>query len=93
MPQEKVILGEEWCSFPELDIPTIKARVDSGAKHLLLHAINIAPFIKTETNWVRFDINPIQNNLKTVIHCEAPLIDKRIVKSSSGFRTTLCHSN
>jgi ribosomal protein S6--L-glutamate ligase len=86
MPQEKVILGEEWCSFPELDIPTIKARVDSGAKHLLLHAINIAPFIKTETNWVRFDINPIQNNLKTVIHCEAPLIDKRIVKSSSGFR-------
>jgi ribosomal protein S6--L-glutamate ligase len=31
------------------------------------------------------DINPIQNNLK-VIHCEAPLIDKRIVKSSSGFR-------
>jgi hypothetical protein len=28
----------------------------------------------------------IQNNLKTVIHCEAPLIDKRIVKSSSGFR-------
>lgn len=87
MPQEKVILGsEEWCSFPELGIPTIKARVDSGAKTSALHAINIAPFIKNETNWVRFDINPIQNNLKTVIHCEAPLIDKRIVKSSSGFR-------
>ncbi|SEA32230.1 SSU ribosomal protein S6P modification protein [Flavobacterium gillisiae] len=87
MLQEKVILGsEEWCSFPELGIPTIKARVDSGAKTSALHAINIAPFIKNETNWVRFDINPIQNNLKTVIHCEAPLIDKRIVKSSSGFR-------
>lgn len=37
-------------------------------------------------NWVKFDINPIQNNLKTVIHCEALLIDKRVVKSSSGFR-------
>jgi ribosomal protein S6--L-glutamate ligase len=35
---------------------------------------------------VKFDINPIQNNLKTIIHCEAPLVDKRIVKSSSGFR-------
>lgn len=87
MLQDKVILGsEEWCSFPELGIPTIKARVDSGAKTSALHAINISPFIKNEMNWVKFDINPIQNNLKTVIHCEAPLVDKRIVKSSSGFR-------
>jgi ribosomal protein S6--L-glutamate ligase len=87
MPQNKIILGsEEWCSFPEIGIPAIKARVDSGAKTSALHAINIAPFIKDGENWVKFDINPIQNNLKTVIHCEAKLIDKRIVKSSSGFR-------
>lgn len=87
MSLDKVILGsEEWCSFPELGIPTIKARVDSGAKTSALHAINIAPFIKNGSNWVKFDINPIQNNLKTIIHCEAPLVDKRIVKSSSGFR-------
>lgn len=87
MPQNKIILGsEEWCSFPELGIPAIKARVDSGAKTSALHAINISSFIKDGVNWVKFDINPIQNNLKTVIHCEALLIDKRIVKSSSGFR-------
>ena len=87
MLQNKVILGsEEWCSFPDLNIPTIKARVDSGAKTSALHAINIAPFIKNDSNWVKFDINPIQNNNKTVIHCEAPLVDKRIVKSSSGYR-------
>ena len=87
MPLNKIILGsEEWCSFPELGIPAIKARVDSGAKTSALHAINIAPFLKDEENWVKFDINPIQNNLKTVIHCQARLIDKRIVKSSSGFR-------
>lgn len=87
MPQNKIILGsEEWCSFPELGIPAIKARVDSGAKTSALHAINIAPFTKEGINWVKFDINPIQNNLKTVIHCEALLIDKRVVKSSSGFR-------
>jgi ribosomal protein S6--L-glutamate ligase len=87
MLQNKMILGsEEWCSFPELGIPTIKARVDSGAKTSALHAINIAPFVKDGQNWVKFDINPIQNNVKTVIHCEAPLVDKRIVKSSSGFR-------
>ncbi len=87
MLQNKIILGsEEWCSLPGLGIPTIKARVDSGAKTSALHAINIAPFKKEGQNWVKFDINPIQNNVKTVIHCEAPLVDKRIVKSSSGFR-------
>ncbi|HEY6143430.1 MAG TPA: 30S ribosomal protein S6--L-glutamate ligase [Flavobacterium sp.] len=87
MLQNKIILGsEEWCSFPELGIPTIKARVDSGAKTSALHAINIAPFKKEGQNWVKFDINPIQNNVRTVINCEAPLVDKRVVKSSSGFR-------
>lgn len=83
----KVILGsEEWCSFPELGIPMIKARVDSGAKTSALHAINIAPFVKDEQNWVKFDINPLQNNSRAVLHCEAALVDKRIVKSSSGYR-------
>jgi len=87
MLQTKIILGsEEWCSFPGLGIPAIKARVDSGAKTSALHAKNIAPFIKDGQNWVKFDINPIQNNIKTIIPCEALLVDKRVVKSSSGFR-------
>jgi ribosomal protein S6--L-glutamate ligase len=87
MLQNKVILGsEEWISFPDLGIPTIKARVDSGAKTSALHAINIAPFVKDGEHWVKFDINPIQKNLKTIISCEAPMVDKRMVKSSSGFR-------
>ena len=87
MPQNKIILGsEEWCTFPDLNIPIIKARVDSGAKTSALHAVNIAPFIRDNENWVKFDINPIQNNTRAVKHCEAKLIDKRVVKSSSGFR-------
>jgi len=87
MFQEKVIVGsEEWCSFPILNIPIIKARVDSGAKTSALHAINIVPFDKDGEDWVKFDINPIQNDSKTIINCQSKLIDKRIVKSSSGYR-------
>jgi ribosomal protein S6--L-glutamate ligase len=85
--QQKVIVGsEEWCSLPSIGIPTIKARVDSGAKTSALHAINIKTFSKGHQEWVKFDINPIQNNAKALIHCEAQLVDQRIVKSSSGFR-------
>ncbi|MGH2665644.1 30S ribosomal protein S6--L-glutamate ligase [Flavobacterium sp.] len=84
---EKAIVGsEEWCSFPTLKIPFIKARVDSGAKTSALHAVNIKIFQKHGTDWIQFDINPLQNNEKAVIHCEAQLIDQRVVKSSSGFR-------
>lgn len=84
---EKVVIGsEEWCALPELGIPAIKVRVDSGAKTSALHAVNIAPFVRDGENWVRFDVNPIQNNIKTLVKCEARIVDKRIVKSSSGFR-------
>ena len=85
--QQKVIVGsEEWCSLPSIGIPYIKARVDSGAKTSALHAINIKTFTKENEEWVKFDINPIQNNVKTLIHCEAKLVDQRVVKSSSGYR-------
>ncbi|WP_121966373.1 30S ribosomal protein S6--L-glutamate ligase [Myroides sp. N17-2] len=84
---DKVIVGsEEWCSFSTLNIPAIKARVDSGAKTSALHAINIVPFEKEGEKWVKFDVNPLQNNGKTIIHCESKVVDKRIVKSSSGTR-------
>ncbi len=81
----KVIVGsEEWCSFSTLKIPAIKARVDSGAKTSALHALNITPFEKDGEQWVKFNVNPLQNNGKTLIHCQAKVIDKRLVKSSSG---------
>ncbi|WP_267740364.1 30S ribosomal protein S6--L-glutamate ligase [Myroides injenensis] len=84
---DKVIVGsEEWCSFSTLNIPAIKARVDSGAKTSALHAVNIIPIEKNGEKWVKFDINPLQNNGKSIIHCEALVVDKRIVKSSSGSR-------
>ena len=87
--EDKVLIGsEEWCSFPSLGIPAIKARVDSGAKTSSIHAFNIQSFRRGGMLWVSFEVHPIQNNRKAVVRCERPVIDKRKVKSSSGVAET-----
>lgn len=82
---KKMIVGsEEWCAFPELGLPAIKARVDSGAKTSSIHAFNIQRFKRDGQPWVSFEVHPLQNDRRTVIRCERPVVDKRGVKSSSG---------
>ncbi|RAV28722.1 30S ribosomal protein S6--L-glutamate ligase [Sinomicrobium soli] len=87
MADHKIIIGsEEWVGLPQLDIPTIKVRVDSGAKTSALHAMNINPFQRNNETWVNFDVFPIQHNGKKYISCEARVIDRRVIKSSTGTR-------
>jgi len=82
---KKTIIGsEEWCQLPELGIPAVKVRVDSGAKTSAIHAFNIQAFRKNNTSWVSFEVHPLQNNRQTAVRCEAEVVDKRDVKSSSG---------
>jgi ribosomal protein S6--L-glutamate ligase len=81
----KTILGaEEWCSLNQLRVPYIKARIDSGAKTSSIHAFNIQTFRKKSQLWVSFEIHPLQGDRRTVVRCEAEVIDRRDVKSSSG---------
>lgn len=77
---------EEWCALPELGLPAIKAKVDTGAKTSALHAFNIECFDDGGWEYVRFDIHPIQKNKKVARRCTAPLIDRRYVTSSNGHR-------
>lgn len=82
---KKIVIGkEEWCNFPELGLPAIKARVDSGAKTSSLHAFNIRPFEQDGKKYVHFDIHPIQDNRKVIQNCRGLVVDRRSVKSSSG---------
>lgn len=83
--EERIIVGsEEWCVFPSLNIPAIKARVDSGAKTSAIHAFNIQAFQRGGEDWVSFYVHPLQNDRKSVVRCEAPVVDRRTVKSSTG---------
>ena len=79
-----IIGGAEWCAFPGLNIPAIKARVDSGAKTSSIHASNIQKINKKGEKWVSFEVHPIQDTRRITLRCEAKVIAQRIVKSSSG---------
>lgn len=82
---KKVVIGkEEWASLPELGLPAIKVRVDTGAKTSSLHAFNIQPFREDGKKYVHFDIHPLQNNRKIIQSCRGLVVDQRDVKSSSG---------
>ncbi len=81
----KIIIGkEEWISLPDLELPAVKARIDSGAKTSSLHAFNIKLYRVRNEKWVKFDIHPLQKDKKTTVHCKARLVEHRDVKSSSG---------
>ncbi|MDG1821864.1 MAG: 30S ribosomal protein S6--L-glutamate ligase [Flavobacteriaceae bacterium] len=86
MASKTIIGSEEWITLNELNIPYVKARVDSGAKTSSLHAVNIIPYQKDNETWVSFDVFPIQNDGKRKTSCKALVVDKRVVKSSSGDR-------
>jgi ribosomal protein S6--L-glutamate ligase len=85
---KKIIGNQEWCAFPELGIPAIKARIDSGAKTSSIHAFNITTYVKDNIDWVSFEVHPVQRNDEILIRCECPIVDKRDVKSSSGTSET-----
>lgn len=85
MMSSKIIIGkEEWCGLPELGLPAIKARIDSGAKTSSLHAFNIHTFKEDGKKYVHFDIHPVRDNRKIIQSCRGLVVDSRDVKSSSG---------
>lgn len=76
----------EWVALPDLGLPAIKAKVDTGARTSALHAFQVEPFGPPATPMVRFAIHPIPGRTDIIIYCSAPVIDRREVTSSNGER-------
>ena len=76
----------EWVGLPELGIPLIKAKVDTGARTSALHAFELRSFVEHGKRRVEFKIHPHQRDKGRVIVCTADVIDERMVTDSGGHK-------
>ncbi len=76
----------EWVGLPGLGVDAVKAKVDTGARTSAIHAFGIQPFEIDGAEWVRFQVHPRQRSRLPTITCEAPVHDRRLIRSSNGLQ-------
>ena len=74
----------EWVQLPEVGVPWIKAKLDTGAQTSSIHAYDVEAFDRDGTAWVKFRIRPWQRSDADEVEIERPVHDVRRVRSSSG---------
>ena len=87
MKSEKLTVGwREWVILPELNVPHIKAKIDTGARTSALHAFSVDAYVKKGVHRVKFLIHPYQNRKDIVKECDARIVDRRMVTDSGGHK-------
>ena len=74
----------EWVSMPEIHVPWVKAKIDTGAQTSALHATAITEFERDGAPWVTFTVVPWQESEEDAVEITLPVHDRRVVRSSNG---------
>jgi hypothetical protein len=70
--------------LPDIGIPWIKAKLDTGARTSTIHAYEVRGFERDGADWVRFRVRPWQESHDDEVVVECPVHDRRRVRSSTG---------
>ena len=70
----------EWIALPDVGVPWIKAKIDTGARTSSIHAFDVEDAGATVAFWV----HPWQDSTDDARRIELPVHDRRVVRSSSG---------
>lgn len=79
-----IVGWREWLGLPDLGIPKIKVKIDTGARSSALHAFDMQQFRRQGKSMLRFRVHPLQRDTARTILAEAELIDERRVRDSGG---------
>ena len=80
-PTTDTLGWREWASLPDVGVPWIKVKVDTGARSSSLHAFDIE---ELPADRVRFRVQPWQDSEQDAVLTECAIHDRRVVRSSSG---------
>jgi hypothetical protein len=84
MDKRPTVGWREWVSLPELGIPGVKVKIDTGARTSALHAFMLEPFESNDGLWIKFGVNPLRKRKDIEVFTQARVIDERWVTDSGG---------
>lgn len=75
----------EWVALPVLQLPRVRAKLDTGARSSALHVERQWRFTQEGAPWVGFTVRPSKRG--DLVEGCAAIVDERLVTDSGGHRT------
>jgi len=82
--EKRVVGWREWVALPQLGLPALEAKVDTGAKTSALHAFAMDVFEEGGRRRVCFGVHPLREDEDLEVFACADVVDERIIVSSNG---------